>query len=236
MSSWEDEEERPTRKQRREQARAQRKAAEAQERASALRRKRLTVGGSIAGAVVIVALVVIISTSGGKGTSGSGVSAGLQTTRAPWAPEGNELGTRVAGLGLPVASEGGYHVHADLRVYVNGKQVPVPAEIGVESGLRGQQLEPLHTHDTMGIIHIESIEQYPFTIGQMFTVWGVKFTNTQLGGYRVGAGNTLSAYVNGKPVKDPPTYVMKPHDNIVVGYGKPGSFPTSFSYNFPPGI
>ena len=93
----------------------------------------------------------------------------------------------------------------------------------------------MHTHDASGVIHIESSEQYPFTLGQFFTIWGVKFTATQLGSYVAGAGNVLAVYANGKPVSNPAGYVMKPHDDIVVGYGKPGSFPTSFQNNWAPG-
>ena len=36
------------------------------------------------------------------------------------------------------------------------------------------------------------------------------------------------SFVNGERVSDPVDYVMHEHDNIVVGYGKPGSFPTEY--------
>jgi hypothetical protein len=115
-------------------------------------------------------------------------------------------------------------------VYVNGKRVPVPANIGIEP--EATSLAPLHTHDASGVIHIESSEPYAFTLGQFFTVWGVKLTNTQLGSYLTGNGNVLTVYANGTPVSDAAAYVMKPHDDIVVGYGTPGSFPASFQYHW----
>lgn len=237
MSSWRDEE-RPTRKQRREQARAQRKALEAQEQAAAARRKHLIRGGGALGVVAVLALVALIATNSGGGSSvkGAGSSAGLQATPAPWAPEYRGLATRLQALNLPVQNDGAYHVHAALRVYVSGKQVPVPANIGAEPEARF--LPSLHTHDPTGLIHIESSEEYPFTLGQFFTIWGVRLTSTDLGGYVAGAGNKLAVYVNGKPVANPAGYALKPHDDITVGYGKPGSFPTSFQYNWAsqPGI
>jgi hypothetical protein len=231
-------EEQLTRKQRREEARAERKALEAAERANAVRRKRLTLIGVPLGALVVAGLVAVIASGGGGGgrsatVTGSGASAGLRTTPAPWAPEYSGLSTRLAALRLPSQSDGAYHVHAALRVYVNGKQVPVPAKIGIEP--EATSLASLHTHDASGVIHIESSEPYPFTLGQLFTIWGVEFTATQLGSYVAGAGNVLAVYANGKPVSNPVGYVMSRHDDIVVGYGKSGSFPTSFQHNWASG-
>ena len=227
-------EERLTKTQRREQARAERKALEEAERTGAARRKSLTLIGGALGVLVVVAVVAVAATGGGGGSkkaiSGAGVSAGLRVTPAPWAPEYSGLSTRLAALKLPEQSDGAYHVHAVLRVYVDGKQVPVSEKIGIEP--EATSLAPLHTHDTSGIIHIESSEKYPFTLGQFFTIWGVKFTNAQLGSYLAGNGNVLAVYANGKPVANPVGYVMNAHDDIVVGYGRPGSFPTSFEYNW----
>lgn len=236
--SYETDEERLTKKQRREEARAQRKELEAAELTSAARRRRLTLIGGALAVLVVAAIAVLIATTsgGGSGVPGSGGSAGLQATPAPWAPEDRALATRMQALNLPAASDGGYHVHAVVHVYANGRQTPVASEIGVESGIRGQILEPLHTHDTTGLIHIEANEKYPFTLGQFFTIWGVKFTNSQLGSYVTGKGNVLAAYVNGKQISNPVGYVMNPHDKIVLGYGKPGSFPASFEYRWPTGL
>ena len=228
-----DEEEQLTKKQRREEARAQRKALEAAEHAGVARRKHLTlIGGSLA-VLVAAAVVVLIATSGGGGSArvkAANAAANLRVTPAPWAPEYNGLQTRLAALKFPEQSDAAYHVHAALRVFANGQVVPVPANIGIDP--HGEFLASLHTHDASGVIHIESSERYPFTLGQFFTIWGIKFTNTQLGSYVAGNGNVLSVYVNGKPVANPVGYVMKPHDDIIVAYGKPGSSPASFEYDW----
>jgi hypothetical protein len=222
-----------TRKQRREQARAQRKALEAAERESSVRRKRLRLAGASTTGLAIAAVVVLIAAGGGGASprvGGSGATAGLQATQAPWPPQYSGLASRLAALKLPAQSDSGYHIHAMLRVYVNGTQVPVPANVGIDPN--ATSLAPLHTHDTSGIIHIEATERYPFTLGQFFTIWGLKFTRSQLGGYVAGHGEALSVYANGQPVQNPAGYVMNPHDDIVVGYGKPGSFPTSFQFEW----
>jgi len=204
--------------------------------AAAARRKRLMTRAALGAGVVVVAAVVAILAASGGGSSkvhGVGSTAGLQTTAVPWAPETTQLTTRLQALNLPAQSDAAYHVHAELVVYVNGHKAPVPAQIGIDP--QGQFLAPLHTHDTSGVIHIEAAQQYPFTLGQFFTIWGVKFTDTQLGGYTAVGGNVLRAYANGKPITHPVTYVMQPHDLILVGFGRPGSFPTRYSFGFTAG-
>jgi hypothetical protein len=114
------------------------------------------------------------------------------------------------------------------------KPVTVPANIGLKEPTG--PFSPIHTHDTSGIVHMEADQEYPFTIGQFFAVWGVKFSDDQLGPYRAKGDQKLSAYVNGKKVSDPVNYVMKEHDVISVGYGKQGSFPTNPPANFPAGL
>ncbi len=238
MSTVEDDEQDLTRKQRREQARATRKELEQAQLARAVRRTRLTQLAIVVTVVVVGLVIALVATSGGgtkhTPTTGSGASTGLQTTPAPWPPEYSGLEARLLALNLPSQSDNAYHVHADLQVYVEGRQVPVPANIGIDP--EGRFLAPLHTNDTSGVIHMEASAVYPFKLGQVFTIWGLKFTSTQLGGYVAGGGNILAVYVNGKPVTNPVEYVMQPHDLILVGYGKPGSFPTSFNYSFPGGL
>ena len=84
-------------------------------------------------------------------------------------------------------------------------------------------------------VHMEADRKYPFTIGQFFAVWGVKFSDDQLGSYRSKGDEQVRAYVNGKRISDPVNYVMKEGDEIAVGYGKPGSFPSNPPGSFPPG-
>jgi hypothetical protein len=82
---------------------------------------------------------------------------------------------------------------------------------------------------------MEAVQPYPFKLGQFFTVWGVAFSPTQLGGYHAGKGLVLQTWVNGKLIGNGVAYVMKPHDRIVVGFGKPGSFPHQNNFKFSPG-
>ena len=194
----------------------------------------------IAIAAVVIAIVLASSASSShrpKSTAAgaqSGVAAGLQAGPAPWAPEYSRLATRLAALHLPGQTDAGFHIHAKLRVFVAGRQVQVPADIGIDP--EGRFISPLHTHDTTGIIHMESTRPYPFTLGQFFTVWGVAFGRHQLGGYRDAGGRRVQVYVNGNPVANPVGYVMRAHDSVIVGYGKRGSFPRRLPTTFAPGL
>jgi hypothetical protein len=201
--------------------REEREREEEQKAAKKSRRKKL----GIAGGVLLLALIVIgaVALSGGKKQSPAAAQEGLQETPAPWEPLTDGLEERESALGLPAPSETIYHVHAQLEVFVDGKRVTVPNNIGIDQG-KGF-LSSLHTHDEKGVMHMEAVEPYPFTVGQFLTVWGVKFTPEQLGAYKPGGGKVLETYLNGKKVPNGPETQLKEGDHVVVGYGKPGSFP-----------
>lgn len=230
-----------TRKQRREQARSERKTLEEAERSSTESRRRFT---QILGALIVIAVIGIIvalvassgskkSASSGSNTSSAGVEADLMATPAPWPPQYAGLLQRIAGAHLPPYGTS-YHVHAVMQIYVNGKQVPIASQIGIDA--QEEFLAPLHTHDSSGIIHMEATEPYPFKLSQFIAVWGIKFTNTQLGAYKDENGKELALYANGTRVPSPVGYVMKPHDKLVLEYGNPKSFVKDFSFNWPLGL
>jgi hypothetical protein len=185
-----------------------------------------------------VVVVLIVSSGGGGGSStassgggnNSAADVGLQDGPAPWPAEYTFLAQRLAAFNFPQQTDVGYHVHAQLRIYINGKQTTVPANLGIDP--QGRFISPIHTHDTTGVVHMESTSYYPFTLGEFINIWGVLFNNNQIGQYKVGNGNVLQLWVNGKRVPDPVNYKMKAHDIMVLGYGKPGSFPHKASFNF----
>jgi hypothetical protein len=225
-----------SREEQKRKAREEREAKEQQERESKAKRARLVKIGVGAAVVVVAAIIAVVALSGGGGSKSKAKGTGpegLQTTAGPWNNGTDGLVKRATSLGLPDPSDTVFHIHANLEVYTDGKKQTVPQDIGIDSG--SQYLASLHTHDTSGVVHMEAVQPYPFKLGQFFTIWGVPFTTTQLGSYHTGAGLVLQTWVNGKQVKDGPGYVMKPHDKILVGFGKPGSFPTKNNFKFPPG-
>ena len=216
-----------SRKEQKEQLRREREERERQEKAVAERRARMTrIGGALAALVVVGAIIAIVALSGGDDTDPAKAQEGLAETQGPWPPLVEGLEDREDALGLPAPSESIYHVHAQIKVYVNGKQQTVPNNIGIDPA-KGF-LSSLHSHDEKGIIHMEAVEKYPFTVGQFMTIWGVKFTNAQLGAFRPGKGLVLETYLNGKKVRNGPATVLGAGDRVVIIFGKPGSAPKDF--------
>lgn len=62
-----------------------------------------------------------------------------------------------------------YHIHAHLQIFVDGVEETVPGGVGITNDC----MYPLHTHDTDGVIHVESPEPRDFTLGDFFAGWGV---------------------------------------------------------------
>jgi hypothetical protein len=159
-------------------------------------------------------------------------AAGRQTV-APW-PAPTVATVTVHKAGLPMlGSEGSTeHIHAHLDLFVDGQPVTVPALIGIDE--TAQALSPLHTHNPDGIIHIESPVASTFSLGQFFTEWDVALDANRMGGYAVGNGNTLRAFVNGKPVSgNPAAITLNAHDEIAIVYGPAGqqvTVPSSFTW------
>jgi hypothetical protein len=184
----------------------------------------------LAAAILVVLAVAVTEATGVSGSSNP--EAGLQAGPGPWPPTSGSLRRRLAQLRLPAQSDAGMHIHALLRIYVDGRSIPVPGQIGIDP--LGPFLAPLHTHDASGILHVESARPYAFTLGQFFTVWGVRFSDRTLGGYTDRGSRRLRVYANGRLLADPRGHVLRAHDRIVVTYGRPGVSPTADRTPFPP--
>ena len=161
----------------------------------------------------------------------------LNTGPAPWQPEYTHLADRLKadGLSLLGAEGNATHIHAHLDIYIHGQQLAVPAEIGIPST---GGITPVHTHDTSGIIHIESPDyNASYTLSQFFDIWGVKLTDTSIGGYTNNATDKLAVYDNGKAIKDPVNLSLSKHHEIVITYGTTQEQPhIAKSYSFPSGL
>jgi hypothetical protein len=199
--------------------------------------------------VAVAVLVVLVAVGVGAGIasrSGSGAAplvpsgplTGESRGRAPWSANTRDLRARLATLGLPaLASEGTeLHIHAHLDVFVDGRRVVVPAGIGIDPG--GSFISPLHTHDSTGVIHVESPTVRPFTLGEFFGVWGVRLGHGCLGGYCATQGRVLHVYADGRPVSDPDRLFLAEHEEIVVAFGTPRQLPRRVpaSYVFAAGL
>ena len=153
----------------------------------------------------------------------------LRETRAPWSADNANLAATIAALGLPPTGTEKFHQHALMQIFIDGKRVVVPKSIGVGGGA----VSSLHTHNEDGAVHMESEVSFPFKLGQLFDVWGVKFAKDQLGAYKDKDNKRVQVYVNGVKLVDPASYLLKEKDKIVVGYGTTEQVPTTNSDEFP---
>jgi hypothetical protein len=133
------------------------------------------------------------------------------------------------------------HAHAHLDVFVDGQPIAIPAGIGINIddpdvrrfdepdgsvGYGGIEecakpcISPLHTHDPDGIIHTESRDPEPNTLGQFFIEWGVTLSDTCVGEYC--SPKPIAIYVNGEPyTQDPSAIELTDRLQIAIVIGTP---------------
>jgi hypothetical protein len=156
---------------------------------------------------------------------------GVLTSKAPWPANTAQLADRLDRLELPAAGTSGtsMHIHSELQVFLHGTQESVPAGIGLAPGVES----PLHTHETDGVIHVESETPDTFTLGEFFDVWGVRLTSTCLGGYCSKGNQQLRAYVNGELAEGSPRAIaLEDEQVIVLTFGKPSQEPDPIPSTF----
>lgn len=193
---------------------AQRKLAEVRRQQ---RRRQVRLGALIgAAALVAVAAVALVLVF----TLGGGTPA---TTAA--ATRGMAQGAPVDGIQCQSSEQVAYHIHAHLAIFVNGRQEAVPRGIGIPGPQQvqdnfvvgGKCFYWLHTHDTTGVIHIESPTQRSYTLGQFFDIWGQRLSTGQVGSAR----GRVTVFVDGRQYSgDPRSIVLTPHKLIQLDVGQ----------------
>lgn len=127
-------------------------------------------------AVVLVVLLVLTSCV----RQATPAPAAQRSTPPPWSAPRDAV-SYIAAAGLeaqPLSNSENSHV-VDLRITVDGVAVEVPAYVGIDR-VRAVQA-PVHTHDSTGQVWLEGRETDGVTLGQFFTVWGVRFDDHCLG-------------------------------------------------------
>lgn len=103
-----------------------------------------------------------------------------RSTFAPWSFP-NRAGARLRQADLPSygGESAGIHFHVTLTISVNGAPVAVPAHIGLVP-----RISAVHTHGSDGILHVElRSRKSKVSLGDFFTMWGVKLTSSCIGAY-----------------------------------------------------
>jgi hypothetical protein len=223
-----------TKKERREAARRERERILKQQ-ARRRQLQRLTAIGIGAVIVVVVLALFLLKPGSSDETSNASESLpGIQTGPPPWPPELAHLRQRLQRLGLPAqpSMAANLHHHDLLQIFDHGDPVTVPESIGIDP--TAGFLTSIHTHDSSGIIHVESPTQRSFNLGEFFDVWGLRLTSTCIGGLCDSGEDQLRAFVDGKPWTSSPREIpLKQHEDIVLTYGteaeQPSPIPSDYS-------
>lgn len=107
-----------------------------------------------------------------------------------------------------------FHIHPVLKIVIDGTEETLPVNIGIENGC----MHPLHTHDSTGIVHVESPVKRDFTLGDFFAVWGKEFTRDQILDRKADDTHTITMTVNGQAADSYENTVLKDKDEIVISY------------------
>ena len=117
----------------------------------------------------------------------------------PSASGGKPIDSDVVGVNI--------HWHPNLRIFVRGKEVTIPENIGI-----GAVHQTMHTHDDLPAIHLEIqgvAHKEDITLGRFFKIWGKDINSF---------GTNLRMTVNGTPNTEYGAYEMHDGDNIVLTY------------------
>jgi hypothetical protein len=100
------------------------------------------------------------------------------------------------------------HFHPHLTIMIGNKQQTIPTGIGV---LGDKGVLPIHTHDSSGILHVETIvPNMTFRLKDFFAIWGQTFTSTDILGHQADAHHKIVMTVNGVPSKAFGNLILSP--------------------------
>lgn len=107
-----------------------------------------------------------------------------------------------------------YHIHPELQILINGENNSIPKNLGIKSNC----MTSIHTHDEVGVIHVEAPVQKDFTLGDFFAVWQKDFSKSKILDYVVDEQHEISVTINGVPVDTFENTILGDKDKIVISY------------------
>ena len=160
--------------------------------------------------------VVLLAVIGGRSAGG--------TSDTPRGGQGQD----VDGIRCESSEQLAYHIHQHLSILVDGQPQTIPAFIGIPGGpILPRCIYWLHTHDTTGVIHVESPGQALYTLGNFFDEWGQPLGPDQAG----PAKGHVTALYNGKVYRGNPRDIpLNKHAQIQLEVGTPLVAPESITW------
>lgn len=142
--------------------------------------------------MVLVVLLALVGCSARSSPPGEPV---LRTAAPPWpAPRDGLAQLQAADLPASRLDDTTNQRRFTLTITINAEPVPVVPFIGMD---RPRALQgPAHTHDDSGTVWLEGRGADTVTLGQFFTLWGVRFDDRCLG----AVCGVVTVAADGKPV------------------------------------
>ena len=93
-----------------------------------------------------------------------------------------------------------YHSHPSVTITINGQGNFLPTTFNSSCG------QPIHTHDSTGVLHVETDQSRDYTLGDWFLLWGnyansaqtAIFNSTQIFNFKTDGTHHLTMTVNGQ--------------------------------------
>jgi hypothetical protein len=146
---------------------------------------------------LLLALAVLVVVSGCV-QQAPPAPAVLRTTPPPWeAPRDGVAYFELAGVPASRLDDRSNQRVLTVAIQLDGADVRLVPWIGID---RPRALQaPAHTHDDSGTVWLEGAGATDVTLGQFFTLWGVRFDGRCLG----AACHDLTVEADGRVVADP---------------------------------
>ncbi len=145
-----------------------------------------------------LALVLALLVPAGCVRQAPPAPATLRATPPPWdSPRDGISYFGLAGVPASRLDDRSNQQVLTLAIRIDGAEVSLAPWIGID---RPRALQaPAHTHDDSGTVWLEGAGVEEITLGQFFTLWGVRFDGRCLG----AACDSLVVEADGEPVADP---------------------------------
>ncbi len=179
--------------------------------------------------------------SGGPTASPSpGPPLGVGPTAAYMPPARGAAASAGARIGrLGCARDGERRIGAHVELFAHRHVVVVPAGIGMAPPVRARGAYvraarcsyPVRTREPTGLLELDP-RAGPFTLGDLFAIWGQPLSAARLAGFRAPPGTHVAAYLDGRPWPgDPRALPLRRHAVIVLEVA--GHVPPHATYRFP---
>lgn len=124
------------------------------------------------------------------------------------------LVSKISAPDSEIVARNGIHWHPEVSIKILGQKIEISANIGL-----GLTERPIHTHDNMGVIHLEFsglVRKDDVRFGKFFEIWGKTFNKDCIFDRCSGPDGKLKMLVNGKENSEFDNYIMQDGDKIEI--------------------